>query len=208
MTEPITIIGSNTVVSGNLEGDEDLTVEGRVEGSINLSKTLTVEVGGVVRANINVRNAIVSGVLVGNVEAQEFVQVTEQGRVVGDIAAPRVILVDGASFRGSIDMGDFDTERDLEGVGSASRAPSVPYEAEEKEEKIQAKIEERPAPTRVRRVTASAAPARKVPPRPVPSRPVVTKKAPPAVSSAKKKKPPAPKVRSVGKSKAVKKKRA
>ena len=84
MTDPITVIGTKTMINGNLEGDEDLTVEGHVEGSINLSKTLTVEVGGVVRANINVRNAIISGVLVGNVEAQEAVHVTEQGRVVGD----------------------------------------------------------------------------------------------------------------------------
>ena len=48
MTDPVTIIGIDTVVSGNLEGDEDLTVEGRVEGSIALSKTLSIEVGGVV----------------------------------------------------------------------------------------------------------------------------------------------------------------
>ena len=79
----VTVIGSNTVVNGNLEGDEDLTIEGRVEGTINLSRTLTIEINGVVHANINVRNAIISGVLVGNVEAEDSVHITEEGRVVG-----------------------------------------------------------------------------------------------------------------------------
>ena len=111
MSEPVTVIGAHTVVNGNLEGDEDLTIEGRVEGTITLSRTLTIEQNGVVHANINVRNAIISGVLVGNVEAEDSVHVTEEGRVMGDIAAPRVILVDGASFRGNIDMGNFDVER-------------------------------------------------------------------------------------------------
>jgi cytoskeletal protein CcmA (bactofilin family) len=196
MTEPITIIGSNTVVSGNLEGDEDLTIEGRVEGSITLSKTLSVEVGGVVRANINVRNAVISGVLVGNVEAQEAVHVTEQGRVIGDIAAPRVILVDGASFRGNIDMGDFDVERDVESAEPEERPRFQPAQKAEVEEP-----RKEASPTRVR--TPAAAPARKPspPPRPAQSKSSTTAK------KAAAKKPPAPKVRSVGKSKAVKKKR-
>jgi cytoskeletal protein CcmA (bactofilin family) len=187
MAEPITIIGTNTTVSGNLEGDEDLTVEGRVEGSINLSKTLSIEVGGVVRANIHVRNAVISGVLVGNIEAQEAVHLTEQGRVVGDIAAPRVILVDGSSFRGNIDMGDFDVERELP-AGEARRAPVARPAADEEP------AAERKAPAR--RSAPSRAPARKAP-----------AKRKPAAKKKKKKKPPAPKVRSVGKSKARRKKR-
>lgn len=195
MTEPITVIGTKTMINGNLEGDEDLTVEGHVEGSINLSKTLTVEVGGVVRANINVRNAIISGVLVGNVEAQEAVHITEQGRVVGDIISPRVILVDGSSFRGSIDMGDFNIETT---PGEAHRStPVTKYVEEEDEEESPA----RRAPTRVRK-----APARRPAARPTPSRSsrkparATAKKTP-----TKKKKPPAPKVRSVGKTKGKKK---
>jgi cytoskeletal protein CcmA (bactofilin family) len=192
MTDPITVIGTKTMINGNLEGDEDLTVEGHVEGSINLSKTLTVEVGGVVRANINVRNAIISGVLVGNVEAQEAVHITEQGRVVGDITSPRVILVDGSSFRGSIDMGDFNIETT---PGEAHRSAPVTKHMEEEDEAPAR------APTRVR-----TAPTRRPAARPAPSR---SSRAP-AKSTAKKtptkkKKPPAPKVRSVGKTKGKKK---
>lgn len=208
MTEPITIIGSNTVVSGNLEGDEDLTVEGRVEGSITLSKTLSIEIGGVVRANINVRNAIISGVLVGNIEAQEAVHVTEAGRVVGDIASPRVILVDGASFRGNIDMGDFDVDRDVGApVRTEKPKPAAPAARAEEEEE-----EEEEAPVRVR--TAPAAPARRPAARPAArsGRPAAKSAKPASKPAAKgksggKKKPPAPKVRSVGKTKAVKKKK-
>lgn len=209
MSEPITIIGSDTVVSGNLEGDEDLTVEGRVEGSINLSKTLSIEVGGVVRANINVRNAIISGVLVGNIEAQESVHLTEQGRVVGDIAAPRVILVDGSSFRGNIDMGDFDTEQSLSEIpapiAKPTPAPSKRFfeepkeDEEEKEEATPAPAAAAPAPARVRRATPAAARTRAPVASKSSSRPL-PKKVP------AKKAPPAPKVRSVGKSKAKKKK--
>ena len=198
MSEPVTIIGINTVVNGNMEGDEDLTIEGRVEGTITLSRTLTIESNGVVQANINVRNAIISGVLVGNVEAEDSVHITEEGRVMGDISAPRVILVDGASFRGSIDMGDFDVERG--DVYESRRAePAVRAEA--------APVEEAPA-----RVRPPAAP--KAAPRAAESKPEPRAKATPATPAKKapakkttKKKAPTPKVRSVGKAKASRKKR-
>jgi len=112
--EAVTVIGNATSISGRLEGDENLTVHGRVDGSINLSKLLTIENTGEVRAEVKVREAIILGVLEGNVEAEELVHITEQGRMVGDIKAPRVILVDGASFRGNIDMGEFSLSPDFE----------------------------------------------------------------------------------------------
>jgi cytoskeletal protein CcmA (bactofilin family) len=205
----MTIIGTNTFVNGNLEGDEDLTVEGRVEGSINLSKTLTVEVGGVVRANINVRNAVVSGILVGNVTAQESVHVTEQGRVVGDISAPRVILVDGASFRGNIDMGDFDVDRATEGfTPKAARKGPARAEGEEPVAEEKGHVE-RPQAIRTR---SAPVPTRR--PAAAPAKPAAPAKAaqpsPPSAAAAetavKRSPPPPPKVRAIGKTKAVKKK--
>ena len=101
-----TIIGPSILINGKLSGDEDLTVRGRVEGEVNLTRTLIVEPSGIVKANVSVKNAIVSGVVVGNIAATESVELTQEGRMVGDIRAPRVIIVDGASFRGQIDMGD------------------------------------------------------------------------------------------------------
>jgi cytoskeletal protein CcmA (bactofilin family) len=106
-----TVVGPSILISGKLTGDEDLTVRGRVEGELTLSKTLIVETTGVVKANVAVRNAIVSGVVVGNINATESVELTRDGRMVGDIHAPRVIIVDGASFRGRVDMGEVEPGR-------------------------------------------------------------------------------------------------
>lgn len=106
-----TVVGQSILISGKLTGDEDLTVRGRVEGELTLSKTLIVETTGVVKANVAVRNAIVSGVVVGNINATESVELTREGRMVGDIRAPRVIIVDGASFRGRVDMGEVEPGR-------------------------------------------------------------------------------------------------
>ena len=106
-----TEIGESILISGSLEGDEDLTVRGRVEGNVRLTRTLIVEASGVVKADVTVKDAVISGVVVGNVTASDSVQITAEGRMVGDISSPRVIIVDGASFRGRVDMGDVDAER-------------------------------------------------------------------------------------------------
>jgi cytoskeletal protein CcmA (bactofilin family) len=106
-----TIVGPSILINGNLQGDEDLTVLGRVEGTLSLTKTLNVAESGIVKADISVRNAVVSGVVVGNITASDSVEITEAGRMVGDIRAPRVIIVDGARFRGNVDMGDLEAPR-------------------------------------------------------------------------------------------------
>lgn len=114
-----TVIGESILISGSLTGDEDLTVRGRVEGEVALTTTLAIERTGVVRAEVRVKNCVVAGVLVGNVTATESVEITSEGRMVGDISAPRVIIVDGAAFRGRIDMGDAGTQDER-------LAPAVP----------------------------------------------------------------------------------
>ncbi|HSM92822.1 MAG TPA: polymer-forming cytoskeletal protein [Anaeromyxobacteraceae bacterium] len=103
-----TIIGESILINGSLSGDEDLTVRGRVEGTVTLTKTLVVEPTGIVKAEVQVRNCVISGVVVGNVTASESIEITREGRMIGDINAPRVIIVDGASFRGRVDMGEVD----------------------------------------------------------------------------------------------------
>lgn len=108
MNDIVTVVGENTVIKGGLQGDEDLTIYGKVEGTINLSRTLIIEASGIVVADIEVQDAIVSGVVVGNITASNSVQITEEGRMVGDLSAPRVIIVDGASFKGHVDMGDLE----------------------------------------------------------------------------------------------------
>jgi cytoskeletal protein CcmA (bactofilin family) len=101
-----TVIGESSFVEGKIEGDEDLTVLGRVQGTIVLTKTLIVQSSGVVKADAQVRNAVISGLVVGNIVASESVHLTKEGRMVGDIHAPRVILVEGAGLRGRVEMGE------------------------------------------------------------------------------------------------------
>jgi cytoskeletal protein CcmA (bactofilin family) len=152
-----TIIGPSILISGNLTGDEDLTVRGRVEGELTLTKTLIVENSGVVKANVAVKNAIVSGVVVGNINATESVELTKDGRMVGDIRAPRVILVDGASFRGRIDMGEVEPGR----VNNSSRPTIRPGTTSGKA----GAPKPPPAPSRERGGKAEAKPAPPPPPK-------------------------------------------
>ncbi len=133
MSEPTTIISEQTSVHGNLQGDEDLTVLGQVEGSIQLDHTLIVDTNGIVKADIAVRNAVISGVVIGNMKATESIHITEDGRMVGDIAAPRIIIVDGAMFRGRVDMGE-----------GSDEAPQPPPSAAKTREKIPAREKEKP----------------------------------------------------------------
>ena len=154
-----TIIGESILISGSLNGDEDLTVRGRVEGTLTLTKTLVVEPTGVVKAEVQVKNCVIAGAIVGNVTATESVEITKEGRMVGDIAAPRVIIVDGASFRGRIDMGEVDVEAGRHEARTPARPslrPSAPVRPVAKLPELK-RVEEK----------TSAAPKPPVPPAPV-----------------------------------------
>ena len=153
-TDGTTIIGESILISGSLNGDEDLTVRGRVEGTLTLTKTLVVEPTGIVKAEVQVKNCVIAGVVVGNVTATESVEITKEGRMVGDIAAPRVIIVDGASFRGRIDMGEVDIEgerlpRSTRPTAAPSRPalrPAAKPEGKKGEEKTVPAIPKPPGP--------------------------------------------------------------
>ncbi|HEX9104582.1 MAG TPA: polymer-forming cytoskeletal protein, partial [Polyangia bacterium] len=103
-----TAIGPTIVIKGKLRSDEDLIVKGRIEAEISSSKALLVENSGIIKANIRVKSARISGVLVGNITAEERVEIAPDGRMVGDLTAPKIIINDGAAFRGHIDMQNFD----------------------------------------------------------------------------------------------------
>ncbi len=100
-----TRLGSTMTFTGELEGHEDLLVEGRVTGKITLpSGTLTVAKGARVEAEITVRGLVLHGELVGNVTAAERVQVAETGQMTGDVTTPRISILNGARFKGGIRM--------------------------------------------------------------------------------------------------------
>lgn len=105
MPDNITTIGPEIQVRGRIDGEEDLKVEGRVEGNIALTETLFVEAEGIVRADIQARDVVVSGIVVGNVTAANSVQLNPGARLVGNISSPRLIIADGAAFAGDVEMG-------------------------------------------------------------------------------------------------------
>src|SRR3954449_7007766 len=99
-------IGKSVVIKGELNGSEDLTVEGYVEGRVELrDHVLTVGPNGRIKAEVFAKAVIVLGEVTGNVSATEKVDIRDKGSVDGDIISPRVAIAEGAHFRGSVDMG-------------------------------------------------------------------------------------------------------
>ena len=99
------IIGPTIVVKGELSGDEDVVIAGEFEGGIDLpNNALTVQKSGRVNANVRADTVEVEGELRGDVIGGDKVVIANTGRMQGNITSPRVILEDGAKFKGSIDM--------------------------------------------------------------------------------------------------------
>ena len=98
-------IGKSVVIKGELTGSEDLTIEGQVEGTIQLREhILTIGPNGKIKAQIFAKTVIILGQVNGNVSASDKVDIRDNGSVDGDIVSPRVAISEGAHFRGSVDM--------------------------------------------------------------------------------------------------------
>jgi cytoskeletal protein CcmA (bactofilin family) len=120
-------IGRSITVRGDVTGDEDLLIQGRVEGTVDLKQhSVTVGADGEVKADISGRVVTVEGSVEGNLRADEQVVLRSTGRVQGDISSPRVTLEDGAYFRGGVDM----TEP---GAGRDSRPEATGFGGAEKD---------------------------------------------------------------------------
>src|SRR5476649_2288322 len=105
MEKDIVNIGKSVVIKGELNGSEDLTIEGHVEGTIQLREhVLTIGPNGKIKAQVFAKAVIVLGEVNGNVTASEKVDIRDGGSVDGDIISPRVAIAEGAHFRGSVDM--------------------------------------------------------------------------------------------------------
>ena len=98
-------IGKSLVIKGEVTGSESLYIDGRVEGSINLSgNRVTIGRNGVVAANINAREIVVLGKVRGNLTASDRVDIRSDGSLTGDVVAARISIEDGAFFKGGIDI--------------------------------------------------------------------------------------------------------
>ena len=98
-------VGKSVVIKGEVNGSEDLTIEGQVDGKIELRQhMLTIGPNGQITAEVFAKSVVILGAVVGNVTATEKVNIRESGSVDGDITAPRVANAEGAHFRGNVDM--------------------------------------------------------------------------------------------------------
>lgn len=110
VTEPArrgdrTVIGPSILIKGDLSGEEDVLVEGKVEGKIEFHQnSITIGTNGKVKADLHGRTITIEGEVHGNLFAREQAVVRPSGTVHGNISAPRVVLEDGAKFKGGIDM--------------------------------------------------------------------------------------------------------
>lgn len=117
-------VGKSLVFKGDLTGDEDLEIEGRVEGQVKLpNHQLTIGAHGRVTAQVEAKHVVVIGHVAGNVLASERVEVQASGIVDGDIHAPRLLIQEGAVVNGSIQMG---TREKVAATQPGSAPPAQP----------------------------------------------------------------------------------
>ena len=97
-------LGSTMTVKGEVYSQEELFVDGEIQGSIELHHRLTVGPNGKVRANVKAKEVVVQGSIHGNVQSLEKIIIREKGSLVGDIKTAGIVIEDGAYFKGSIDI--------------------------------------------------------------------------------------------------------
>lgn len=128
---PVAVIGPKIKFKGELIGEEDLLVQGEIEGTIDLkSHNLTVGKQGVLKANAVAKTIVIEGNVEGDLFGEEKIVIKESSNVSGNIVAERVALEDGAKFRGSIDM-NTKTKPDFSSQGKTA----TPKAATDKPEK-------------------------------------------------------------------------
>jgi len=98
-------IGKAISIRGDLTGNEDMVIEGRVEGKVELpNNQLTVGANGNVKAEIHAKGVVIVGHVIGNVTGLERVEIQATGRVEGDVTAPKLVVAEGAQINGAIQM--------------------------------------------------------------------------------------------------------
>jgi cytoskeletal protein CcmA (bactofilin family) len=100
-----TFIGPNVTIEGTVTGSEPIVIEGTVRGNINLAADLRVGTKARLEATVHARNVTVEGKLTGDISADDRVELVASATVDGNIKAPKIIVAEGAKFRGSVDMG-------------------------------------------------------------------------------------------------------
>lgn len=105
------VIGPRARLKGDITGDDDVVVEGTVEGQVRISRELRVAAGGRVLASVQAASVVVSGEVIGDCTATQRIELQATGRLTGDIRAPRIAIAEGASFKGKSEMARVDAPR-------------------------------------------------------------------------------------------------
>jgi cytoskeletal protein CcmA (bactofilin family) len=133
-TKSVASIGSSIQIKGELQGDEDLMIDGRVEGKIDLrDHNLSIGPNGKIKADLFGRTITIAGEVAGNAHAAERVEIAPSGRLNGNIQAPRITIADGAHFRGNVDMeqksasatAKASTREEARGIGLAAQSDAA-----------------------------------------------------------------------------------
>lgn len=123
-------IGKSVVVKGNIFSREDLIVDGQVDGSIEmLEHRLTVGPNGKLNAGVKAREIIVVGTIHGNVDATDKIEIRKEAKLVGDIKTQRIVIEDGAYFKGSIDIMRPEVTKPAAKAAAATAPSSAPASA-------------------------------------------------------------------------------
>ncbi|MBN2370899.1 MAG: polymer-forming cytoskeletal protein [Vicinamibacteria bacterium] len=98
------VVGAKTTVKGDLLGDEDVVIDGHVEGQIHISRDLRIGQSGSVKATVEAQSVVISGELIGDCTATNRIEIQASGKLTGNIRAPKIVIAEGAVFRGNSEM--------------------------------------------------------------------------------------------------------
>ena len=125
--EDVANIGKSITIKGDLTGNEDLVIDGNIEGRIDLpNNQLTIGPEGKIKADIHAKSAVVVGHVSGNVSATERIEVQASGIVDGDVRSPRLVVQEGAVLNGAVEMGEVKRPAPAEPVKTAGGGDSQP----------------------------------------------------------------------------------
>jgi len=127
-------IGKSITLKGDLSGNEDLVIEGHVEGRVDLpSNQLTIGANGSCSAEVHAKNVVVIGKVNGNIIATERIEIQATGLVNGDVSAPKLIVQEGAVVNGAIEMGSkAKASQAAAGIGAAPGSSAGSFGGEKK----------------------------------------------------------------------------
>jgi cytoskeletal protein CcmA (bactofilin family) len=124
------VIGPSIHIDGDVRGEEDLLIEGEVNGTVQLkNNSLTIGPNGKVRADVSANSVYVDGYMEGDLYGSERVHIRKSAQVHGNVTSPRVLLEDGAKFKGSIEMDPQAAQSAQRNNASRPAAPSAPKPA-------------------------------------------------------------------------------